>query len=116
MTVQGFRMTNKGRAALIAMKENAKQDEEVPAHYRIADALADAGLLATDLPEENDLDIFASEGKEWIQVCSDVPHVWAAPDGLVMVQRIGPGELTPTEAREVAYALLLAADYSEEQE
>lgn len=79
-----------------------------------AQALADAGLLATDLPEENDLDIFASEGKEWIQVCSDVPHVWAAPDGLVMVQRIGPGELTPTEAREVAYALLAAAQYAKD--
>ncbi|MBF9011326.1 hypothetical protein [Corynebacterium phoceense] len=50
MTIQGFRITNKGRAALIAMKENAKQDEEVPAHYRIADALAEAGLLAPDLP------------------------------------------------------------------
>ena len=51
MTIQGFRITNKGRAALIAMKENAKQDEEVPAHYRIADVLAEAGLLAEDLPE-----------------------------------------------------------------
>ncbi|MFW9060327.1 hypothetical protein ACOI99_05935 [Corynebacterium striatum] len=50
MTIQGFRITNKGRAALIAMTENAKQDEEVPAHYRIADALAEAGLLAPDLP------------------------------------------------------------------
>lgn len=48
MTIQGFRITNKGRAALIAMKENAKQDEEVPAHYRIADALAEAGLLAPE--------------------------------------------------------------------
>lgn len=46
MTIQEFRITNKGRAALIAMQENNKQDEEVPAHYRIADALAEAGLLA----------------------------------------------------------------------
>lgn len=51
MTIQGFRITNKGRAALIVMRENNKQDEEVPAHYRIADALAEAGLLAPELPE-----------------------------------------------------------------
>lgn len=50
MTIKRFRITNKGRAALIAMQENNKQDEEVPAHYRIADALAEAGLLAPDLP------------------------------------------------------------------
>lgn len=50
MNIQGFGLTNKGRAALIAMQENNKQDEEVPAHYRIADALAEAGLLAPDLP------------------------------------------------------------------
>lgn len=56
MNNQGFRITNKGRAALIAMKENAKQDEETPAHYRIADALAEAGLLAPDLPEAKEMD------------------------------------------------------------
>lgn len=44
-------MTSKGLSALIAMRENAKRDEEVPAHYRIADALAEAGLLAEDLPK-----------------------------------------------------------------
>ncbi|MGN6019970.1 hypothetical protein [Corynebacterium striatum] len=48
MTIQGFRITNKGRTALIAMQENNKQDEEAPAHYRIADALAEAGLLAPE--------------------------------------------------------------------
>lgn len=51
MTIKGFRITNKGLAALIAMRENDKQDEEVPAHYRIANELAEAGLLADDLPK-----------------------------------------------------------------
>ncbi|OFN17764.1 hypothetical protein HMPREF2604_07435 [Corynebacterium sp. HMSC055A01] len=51
MNIKGFRITNRGRAALIAVKENNKQDEEVPAHYRIANELAEAGLLAEDLPE-----------------------------------------------------------------
>jgi len=30
-----------------------------------------------------------------------------------MVQRIEPGELTPDEARHVAYSMLAAANYSE---
>lgn len=51
MTIKGFRITNKGLATLIAMRENNKQDEEVPAHYRIANELAEAGLLADDLPK-----------------------------------------------------------------
>ncbi|WP_408930774.1 hypothetical protein ACKFR8_05170 [Corynebacterium axilliensis] len=51
MTIKGFHITNKGLATLIVMRENDKRDEEVPAHYRIADALAEAGLLAEDLPK-----------------------------------------------------------------
>ena len=40
--------------------------------------------------------------------------MWTAPDSPIMVQRIEPGDLTPDEARGVAYALLAAANYSEE--
>ncbi|EEI77686.1 Uncharacterised protein [Corynebacterium striatum] len=116
MTIQGFRITNKGRAALIAMRENNKQDEEVPAHYRIADALAEAGLLAPDLPEPNDPGIFVPDGKGWIPGGSHGPSVWTAPGSPIMVQRIEPGDLTSDEARKLAYALLAAADYAEEQE
>lgn len=116
MTIQGFRITNKGRAALIAMRENNKQDEEVPAHYRIADALAEAGLLAPDLPGPNGPGIFVPDGKGWIPGGSHGPSVWTAPGSPIMVQRIEPGDLTSDEARKLAYALLAAADYAEEQE
>ncbi|HCG2982325.1 hypothetical protein ACL1CN_10390 [Corynebacterium striatum] len=114
MTTQGFRITNKGRAALIAMRESNKQDEKVPAHYRIADALAEAGLLAPELPEPNDPGIFVPDGKGWIPGGSHGPSVWTAPGSQIMVQRIEPGDLTPDEARGVAHALLAAANYSEE--
>lgn len=114
MTIKRFRITNKGRAALIAMKENNKQGEEVPAHYRIADALAEAGLLAPDLPEPNYPGIFVPDGKGWIPGGPHGPSVWTAPGIPIMVQRIEPGDLTPEEARGVAYALLAAADYTEE--
>lgn len=113
MTIQGFRLTNKGRAALIAMKENAKQDEEVPAHYRIADALAEAGLLAPDLP-----------GESW-------PQVWEVGGFLVTAIENGGETIELAEhegdgtigygwgmnrhlARKLAHALLAAANYSEE--
>lgn len=42
------------------------------------------------------------------------PIVWTAPNSRIMVQQIEPGNLTPDEARGVAYALLAAANYSEE--
>lgn len=112
MTIKGFRITNKGRAALIAMQENNKQDEETPAHYRIADALAEAGLIAPDLPESNGSDGFVPGGKEWLPGGPYGPIVWTAPDSTVMVQRIEPGDLTPDEARFFALAVLAAAKYS----
>lgn len=112
MTIQGFRINNKGRAALIAMQENAKQDEETPAHYRIADALAEAGLIAPDFPESNGSDGFVPDGKEWLPGGPYGPSVWTAPGGRVMVQRVEPGDLTPTEARFFALAVLAAAQYA----
>lgn len=112
MTIQGFRMTNKGLATLIAMRENDKQDEEVPLHYRIANALDEAGLLAPDLPEANDPSVFVPDGKGWIPGGPYGPSIWTAPDSTVMVQRIEPGDLTPEEARFFALAVLAAAQYS----
>lgn len=78
-------------------------------------ALADAGLLAPDLPEPNDPIIFAPAGRGWLLNDENGPVVWTAPGGTVMVQRIEPGDLTPEEARGVAHALLAAANYAEEQ-
>lgn len=72
------------------------------------------GLIAPDLPEPNDPGIFVPDGKGWIPGGTNGPSVWTAPDSPIMVQRIEPGDLTPDEARGVAYALLAAANYSEE--
>lgn len=112
MTIQGFRITNKGRAALIAMKENNKQDEEVPAHYRIADALAEAGLLAPELPDESWPQVWEVEGF----------LVAAIEDGgetIELAENEGDGNvgygwfMDRRLARNLAYALLAAADYAE---
>ena len=82
---------------------------------RLAKALANAGLLAPDLPEANDLDIPVPNGKAWIPCGLTGPSVWTAPGGRIMVQRVEPGDLTPAEARFFALAVLAAAQYSKEQ-
>ncbi|WP_204338629.1 hypothetical protein, partial [Rhizobium ruizarguesonis] len=79
----------------------------------IANDIADAGLLAPDLPEPNDPNVFVPNGKGWLPGGPYGPSVWTAPGGTVMVQRIEPGDLTPEEARGIAHALLAAADYAE---
>lgn len=79
----------------------------------IAQDLADAGLITPDLPEPDEAN-FVPHGKGWLPGGPHGPSIWTAPDSTVMVQRIEPGDLTPEEAREVAHALLAAADYSEE--
>ena len=79
----------------------------------LAEALADAGVLAPDKPEANDPNMFIPGGKGWLLDGPNGPTVWTAPGGVVMVQRIEPGELTPEQARVVASHFLAAADYAE---
>ena len=81
--------------------------------HAIAVHLDVAGLLAPDLPEPNDPDIFVPQGKGWLPGGAYGPSVWTAPGSMVMVQRVEPGDLTPEEARALAYAILAAADYAE---
>lgn len=71
-------------------------------------------VLAPELPEPNDPGIFVPDGKGWSPEGPYDPLVWTAPTSRIIVQRIEPGDLTPDEARDVAYALLAAANYSEE--
>ena len=85
---------------------------EWPDNDTIVQALADAGLLATELPQANDPGIFVPGGKGWRM--GDV-SVWTAPDSTVMVQNVEPGDLSPSSARELAYVLLAAANYAEEK-
>ena len=79
-----------------------------------ANALADAGLLAPEPPEANDPTAsFVPDGKGWLLDGQTGPVVWTASGGLVMVQRIEPGELAPAQARDLANILNAAADYAE---
>ena len=82
---------------------------------QIATLLHKFELLAPDLPEANGSDGFVPDGKEWLPGGPYGPSVWTAPDSTVMVQRVEPGDLTPDEARGVAYALLAAANYTEDE-
>ena len=75
--------------------------------------LAKSSLIAPDLPEPNDPNVFVPNGKGWLPCGPDGPSVWTAPGGTIMVQRVEPGDLTPEEARDVAHALLAGANYSE---
>ena len=76
-------------------------------------ALQAAGLLVPDLPEANDPGIFVPGGKGWRM--GDV-SVWTAPDSPVMVQNVEPGHLSPARSRQLAYALLAAADCAEKEQ
>lgn len=82
--------------------------------------LADAGLLVPDLPAPDDYDygaiwdqVFAyQEGPDW----RDTKGFVAANAGAVEVVGNDTHIHTPDEARELAYALLAAANYSEDTE
>ena len=105
-------MTNFDRA--LAVLDAARRPGEIRSihPYDAVEALANAGLLAPDLPEANATDIFVPDGKGWLLDDENGPVVWTAPGGLVMVQRVEPGDLTPAEARFFALAVLAAAQYS----
>lgn len=74
-----------------------------------AEALAEAGLLAPDLPD-NDVEL-AGGSRGWRTPEGGI--VWSAPAGRVMIQRVEPGNWTPAEARDVAGRILAAADLAE---
>lgn len=104
-------MTNYDQA--LHVLEAARRPGEHRIHPTDAvEALAEAGLLAPDLPEANDAGIIVPGGKGWLPQGLTGPSVWTAPGGRVMVQRIEPGDLTPDEAHFFALAVLAAAQYS----
>ena len=109
-------MTNFDRA--LAVLDAARRPGEIHSihPYDAVEALANAGLLATDLPEANDLDIAVPNGKAWLPCGLTGPSVWTVPGGRIMVQRVEPGDLTPAEARFFALAVLAAAQYAKGEE
>lgn len=111
-------MNNRQRTAEVIRTWQARHKTEMDnntdwAAQNLAGDLADAGRLAPDLPKPDEAN-FVPGGKGWLPGGPHGPSIWTAPDSTVMVQRLEPGDLTPEEAREVAHALLAAANYSEE--
>lgn len=98
-------------AALHSILELAGTIDSLNYQIRVRDRrLSDA----RDLPEANDPSAgFVPDGKGWLLTDATGPVVWTAPGGLVVIQRIEPGELTPVEAREFASHIIAAAAYAE---
>ena len=105
-------MSNFARAIKVLI-EVGEYIDHLEASTAYVTALQAAGLLMPDLPEANDPGIFVPGGKGWRM--GDV-SVWTAPDSPVMVQNVEPGNLSPASARDLAYALLAAADYAEKED
>ena len=104
-------MTNIARAADVL--RTARADHITLSPEASARALADAGLLAPDLPDANDDTDPHHPTKRWELDAEGRPVVWTAPGCSVMIQRIEPGDLTTAEARAFALNILAAAAYSE---
>lgn len=107
-------MSNYDRALKVLEAARRPGDLRIHPHDAV-EALAQAGLLADDLPAANDLDIPIPDGKAWLPCGLRGPSVWTAPGGRVMVQRVEPGDLTPDEANAFALTVLAAAQYSKEK-
>ena len=52
---------------------------------------------------------------EWRRLCFEAV-VWTIPGGHIMIQNIEPGDLMPSNARDVAAAILAAADVADRSE
>ena len=107
-------MTTAARAAEIISRAMLAPSFKAPESraFTAAVALAKAGLLAPDLPEANDTNL-PNPIKIWVLDAEGHPIVWSAPGCSVMIQRIEPGDLTPSQARTFALNILAAVDYAE---
>lgn len=89
------------------------QDLAEPLSERLADNLNEAGLLAPDLPQP---DFKFDGGACWLDSeNSSVESHYFADSGESVITAGVAYDLTPTEARELAYALLAAAQWEEEK-
>lgn len=100
----------------LAVLEAARRPGEIRIHpHDAVEALAKAGLIMTDLPEPS----------YTVTECEEEYPVWEPGSGY-SIEKEAPGEvtvsyhgepaepLTPQEARELAHALLAAANHTEE--
>ena len=82
--------------------------------HEVLSALDAAGYAIVELPEPTE----NGPHLEWRRLCFENAVVWTIPGGHVMIQNIEPGDLMPSNARDVAAAVLAAAgvgDRSEER-
>lgn len=88
------------------------QDLAEPLSERLADNLAEAGLLAPDLPQPE----FEFDGGAcWLDSeNASVESHYFADSGESIITAGVAYDLTPAEAEELAYALLAAANHAEE--
>ena len=103
--------TNIDRAAEVVAREYAAPDlwkSTVDPSVLITQALADAGLLAPDLPEKE------QDGR-WKVSCKHLPisHTSTAGNQVTLRTSYGWWHTDISEARSLALALLAAADYAE---
>lgn len=104
-------MTNQERAEETIQELTGPGELGKNAAQAIAQALADAGLLATDLPEP---DYDTGSLIIWDHVCHSVTYNKFL--GVSLIAEVNERSLPIDEARDIAYALLAAAKLAEEQE
>lgn len=115
-------MSNIDRAAEVIdqwTQEGYELNSAVGSTHAIAERLADAGLLAPDMPKPARRSIEGYHtAHPWAEWDAGSNRVMALKEGIVAIQDVGEPELCitmrPGEAREAARALLAAADHAEE--
>lgn len=117
-------MSNREKAAEVIRTWQARHKTEMDnnpdwAAQNLAGDLADAGFITPGLPEPARRSVEGYHtAHPWAEWDAGNNHVMALKDGLVVIQDVEEPELCitipPDEAREVAHALLAAANYSEE--
>ena len=118
-------MSNRERAADLITTWQARHKTEMDnntdwAAQNLAGDLADAGLLAPDLPEPARRSIEGYHtAHPWAEWDAGDNRVMALKDGFVSIQDVEEPELCigmpPDEAREAAHALLAAANETEKR-
>lgn len=113
MNINAAKITNKGHVAFLAMRENEKTGEEVPAHYRIAEALEANNLIAPNPPYPTDR--LQDRSLVWELTTDWDLHV-SLREGKIF---LGDKQLHPLVVKELSLNLMSAlygsADYEDEE-
>ncbi|MDT0223490.1 hypothetical protein [Gordonia sp. AC31] len=101
-------------AEFIASQAGISVEEAMPQARDLVAAIRDSGYTVIALPEPHGR---WAEGPEWVQGANLADRsgwvAWTAEDaGMVMLQRVEPGELTPADAADLGAALIAAAQHA----